>query len=116
MCLSDFNLKYPEDEKIKRDYGIVKQIVNFNRSTLFQIKDDYFKVLKHYGYPSKYNVSKIYPVCFCNNSSIVFLSRQIRYFLYKDIDLVNAHPTILYDFALNNHLNCSLSKSYVDIL
>jgi len=109
-CLSDINLKYPEDKKIKRDYEIVKKIVNFKKYTPFQIEEDYFKVLKYYGYPLNYNVSRIYPVSYCNDSSIVFLFRQIKYYLfkdiYKDIDLVNAHSTILYNFATENNINC----------
>jgi len=109
-CLSDFSLKYFENKTISRDYEIIKKIVNFDRSSLFKIEEDYIKILRHYKYPSNNEISRIYPVCSYNDSSIVYLSRQIRYCLFKDfyidIDLVNAHPTILYNFASENNIIC----------
>jgi len=41
---------------------------------------------------------------------MTLLTRQIRYYLFKDfytdVDLVNAHLTILLDFAMYNNIDC----------
>jgi hypothetical protein len=70
-CLSDFNLKYSEDNTIMRDYKIIKNNVNFDKLTPFIITEDYIKLLKHYRYPSNHEVSRIYPMCSYNDSSIL---------------------------------------------
>ena len=52
-----------------------------------------------------------------NNESIQTLPREIRYYLfkndYRDFDMVNSHPSILYEFSLNHpqiKLNGSLEQ------
>ena len=70
-CLSDFNLKYFENKTISRDYEIIKKIVNFDRSSLFKIEEDYIKILRHYKYSSNNVISRIYLVCSYNDFSIL---------------------------------------------
>ena len=43
-CLSDFNLKYSEDNTIMRDYKIIKNNVNFDKLTPFIITEDYIRI------------------------------------------------------------------------
>jgi hypothetical protein len=66
----------------------------------------YFERDMLYGYPSNEQISRIYP----EFSSMTLLTRQIRYYLFKyfytDVDLVNAHLTILLDFAMYNNIDC----------
>ena len=52
-----------------------------------------------YGYTKKYNLGRLYP----SRSSINQMSREFRYHLvskiYQDVDLINAHPSILHEYA-----------------
>jgi len=55
-------------------------------------------------------LKKITKIIYFNSCITQYLSRQIRYCLFKDfyidIYLVNAHPTILYNFASENNIIC----------
>jgi len=112
--LSDLHLESQENKKINRDYNIIQNLVNFNLEMPCDVYRDFFKKKVIYGYPSKLPVSRLYPQTY----SIPHLSRQLRYILFKDVytdvDLANAHPTILYDFALNNNIDCPLLHFYVN--
>lgn len=65
----------------------------------------YLKSNSVYGYTKKYDYGRLYP----KYVSINQLSREFRYYLfgniYNDIDIVNAHPTILYNFAQEQNLH-----------
>jgi hypothetical protein len=53
-----------------------------------------------YGYTKKYSYGRLYPI----KASISHLSREFRYYLFKglynDVDIINAHPSILYNYAV----------------
>lgn len=87
-CLSDFNLKYFENKTITRDYVIIKKIVNFDWSSLFKIKEDYIKILRHYKYSSNNVISRIYPVCSYNDFSILlYIWFLLKFARYKVLNL-----------------------------
>jgi len=87
-CLSDFNLKYFENKTITRDYVIIKKIVNFDWSSLFKIKEDYIKILRHYKYSSNNVISRIYLVCSYNDFSILlYIWFLLKFARYKVLNL-----------------------------
>ena len=55
-----------------------------------------------YGYIYPDQTGRLY----CNQVSIPYLSKQVREYLFKDVyldfDIVNAHPTILYEYSLTH--------------
>lgn len=57
-----------------------------------------------YGYTKKYSYGRLYPVAV----SVSQISREFRYYLFKDlysdVDIVNAHPSILYDYAVAKNI------------
>lgn len=92
---------------MKPAYKTVNSLVNNLTSDNLKIKNAYFYKLVSYGFTRNHKKNGLYPH---TPSSAVYLSREIRYYLFKDsnyqdYDLVNSHPTILYDFALNKKLS-----------
>ena len=65
-----------------------------------------------YGASSN-NKGRIYVIGF----GIQSLQHRLRNFLiegiYKDIDIVNCHPNIIYDLCVANKISCSILKNYV---
>jgi hypothetical protein len=57
---------------------------------------------------------RVYPA---NKIGAILLRKEIRQTLYKhnmtDIDIVNAHPTILYQLCIQNNINCKYLEKYV---
>jgi P4 family phage/plasmid primase-like protien len=51
-------------------------------------------------------------------NSYITLRKEIRHTLakdlYIDIDIVNCHPTILYQILINNNITCNLLKEYIE--
>lgn len=65
----------------------------------------YLKSNLSYGYTEKYNCGRLYP----NKSSILHISNEFRYHLLKDlydyVGIINAHPTILYNYAISHDIS-----------
>ena len=57
---------------------------------------------------------RVYPA---NKVGAILLRKEVRQTLYKhnmtDIDIVNAHPTILYQLCIQNNINCKYLERYV---
>jgi hypothetical protein len=57
---------------------------------------------------------RVYPA---NKVGAILLRKEIRQTLYKynmtDLDIVNAHPTILYQLCIQNNINCKYLERYV---
>lgn len=55
-----------------------------------------------------------------NNQSIQTLPRELRYHLfkseYKEFDMVNSHPSILYEFSKQHNLNLNGSLKHLIII
>ena len=125
--LSIYNyLKYKlptiKDEETRKWY--VKSI-RFFENTLSKIKNSesfitpYDIFIYHRYEKIEYCGEKTVGRLYCLNS-IQTLPREIRYFLFKDdyvdFDIVNAHPSILYLYSINNGLvlNGTLNKYIVE--
>lgn len=67
-----------------------------------------------YGFTKRYRHGRIY----CSMTSITQLSREFRYLLfnklYYDIDIVNAHPTILLNFAKKHDISVNTLEKLVE--
>jgi hypothetical protein len=74
----------------------------------------YLKSNSSYGYTKKYSYGRLYPI----KVSISHISREFRYYLFKDlyddVDIINAHPTILYDYAISRNISMSSLNSLVN--
>jgi hypothetical protein len=57
---------------------------------------------------------RVYPA---NKVGAILLRKEIRQTLYKhnmtDIDIVNAHPSILYQLCIDNNINCKYLEKYI---
>jgi HEPN domain-containing protein len=114
--LSDLELDNPGDEKINKLYRSIDRIVNFPKKNIsYKLDETYFMFLMKYQYTSEYPVGRIYPKI---SSSMVYVPKEIRGYLckgtYIDVDLVNAHPTILYEYSKSKGLNCQHLRKLVE--
>ena len=90
-----------------------KTLKKINNSTCFITPCDIFikQVYKKIDYNGDKTVGRLY-----NSDSINTLPREIRYFLFEDnyidLDIANAHPSLLYLYSKENNLtlNGSLSR------
>lgn len=76
---------------------------------------DYNNLLKvKYKRKTYQRYGRVYPA---NKIGAILLRKEIRQTLYKhnmtDIDIVNAHPTILYQLCIQNNINCKYLEKYV---
>ena len=93
-----------------------KTLKTINNSTCFITPCDIFikQVYKKIDYNGDKRVGRLY-----NSNSINTLPREIRYFLFEDdyidLDIANAHPSLLYLYSKENNLilNGSL-KRYIE--
>lgn len=63
---------------------------------------------------SSHNYGRCYPE---NSLSLLSIRKEIRHTLckndYKDFDIINCHPTILYQICIANNIRCILLEKYV---
>ena len=111
-------------ESIENQINIISHILNTPNSIEMRFIPTAFDItlqrivpygrLHHNPNDSDIPCGRLYPLI----PSMVQLSRQIRRFLfsdkYFDIDLVNAHPTILASYAIENELNVPSLTDYVE--
>jgi len=125
--LSDLAMKHPlgsdhniEDEtdsvpiKINNQLKVIEKIFNMVAEAPSTIVGTEYRFINGYGYRSEECKGRLYG----DRNTMTQLSRQCRYYLFKglyiDFDLKNAHPTILFSYATNNHLPAQCLKHYVD--
>jgi galactitol-specific phosphotransferase system IIB component len=97
-----------EDQKLKgmRNYKTLLLLLSGITEGTYKIdfinENMYLKSDSCYGYTKKYSYGRLYPV----KASISQISREFRYYLfdglYNDVDIINYHPAILYEYA-NKH-------------
>lgn len=108
-------------EKISKNYNVIQGVMNglqegsyhFTETT---ISSDPILMLKYnmeYGYTKQHKVGRIYS----KTSSFNLLSREFRHhltkYVYTDIDIVNAHPSFLFEYAKSNNIPVSVLKELV---
>jgi len=112
--LSDLNIENPENPVIKKSFKTVDTVVNSGVENIqHKIEDTFFIRKMEYGFRNNQKVGRIQPV----QTSVPYFSKQIRNYLfgktYLDVDLINSHPTILYDYAIKNGIPVNFLKSLV---
>ncbi len=128
--LSDLALDYPfrpeSDElfashnnstingRIHTQLKVLERILNLPDEVPSSIVGRELVLINSYGYRSEHCKGRIYG----HRNTMTLISRQCRYYLFKglyfDLDLKNAHPTILMSYAINNNLTVEVLKRYVD--
>jgi hypothetical protein len=126
--LSDLSVDYPlttrdklfakEEEstlegRIHSQLGIINRILNLPESVPSTVKGDTLMIINAYGYKSEHCKGRMYG----HRNTMTLISRQCRYYLFKDsyfdLDLKNAHPTILMAYAKSNNIEANVLKAYV---
>jgi hypothetical protein len=112
---ADFDEKRMKDyESLKGQFRVLNHMLNGEGCFIQKVEPERFCRFMDYGYNNEESIGRLYSLY----PSIPLLQKQIRYPLfkdiYKDIDLVNAHPSIMLDFALKNYVKCDILKNLVD--
>ena len=96
--------------KLKKRLGVLERILATNQPN--PNKGMFTRTIP-YGYLKPNKLGRLYPKV----QSVLNLSRDVRFFLfkdrYRDYDLRNAHPTILYEFTLEKGVETPLLKQLV---
>lgn len=127
--LSDIALDYPLTEKdelfspkekstlngrIHTQLKVLERILNLPDNVPSTVEGLELVLVNAYGYRSEHCKGRIYG----HYNTMTLISRQCRYYLFKDLyfdlDLKNAHPTILMSYARNNSLDTEILETYVN--
>ena len=113
--LSFLDFKYgnklkPEfKERLRRNLKVLDHVLNSTRERGYSFTDEKPLCVKKfctYGYTKNSSHGRLYS----DSVSITQLSREFRYLLfeklYHDIDIVNAHPSILFNYGMENNISC----------
>lgn len=97
---SDLNLENPQNPRVQKGYSTLEDFVeNRVESVAFRLEDNYYLRDTSYGFTNSQKIGRMYSELPTAQS----FQREIRFFLFKseyvDVDLVNSHASILYDFA-----------------
>lgn len=102
----------------KKRQAKIKNSIDNGQDPIFQLK----KIIKNKSdiIHTKYNFSKTlstYGRLFPQNPSLASMPREIRNCLahekYYDIDMKNAHPTLLSQYCKKNYIRCDILDKYV---
>lgn len=102
----------------KKRQAKIKNSIDNGQDPIFQLK----KIIKNKSdiIHTKYNFSKTlstYGRLFPQNASLASMPREIRNCLahekYYDIDMKNAHPTLLSQYCKKNYIRCDILDKYV---
>lgn len=111
--LTDLALYNPNDESVKKALSCISNVANFSKEKPYSLENGIFKRDISYGFLTKHKVGRLYGF----DSSLQSLSREVRYYLFKehynDLDLENAHPTILLDYAISRNIKTPVLKQIV---
>jgi len=99
--------------RINNQLKSVERILNLPDEIPSTVIDSHLFLINTYGYRSFHRKGRMYGF----RNTMTPLSRQCRFYLFKDlyfdVDLKNAHPTILYSYAMNNNLTVEVLEKYV---
>jgi hypothetical protein len=93
---------------------VLERILNLPDEVPSTVVGSHLILINAYGYRSKHCKGRMYGY----RNTMTLISRQCRYYLFKnlyfDIDLKNAHPTMLLSYAEKNNLEVHVLKEYID--
>lgn len=100
--------------KIHTQLKVIERILYFPDEIPTTIVGHELLMINSYGYRSEHLKGRIYG----HRNTMTLISRQCRYYLFKgmyfDLDLKNAHPTILLSYAHNFNLKVEVLERYVN--
>jgi len=119
QCIRDnFNILYDSGKlgrfvDTKNGYTTIQ-----DKQTVFTMLNDFYENRKHNEKQKyKYVTGISWGRMFTSSYSLQSMSKLIRHTiskdLYWDLDIVNAHPTILYKYCLDNNLNIPKLTQYI---
>jgi hypothetical protein len=100
-------------KKMLNQYRIIESILNPGPEGFFYLENGFFIRAMHYGYTHGDNIGRIFSL----DKSLQQFSRQNRFYLfkgvYKDLDISNAHPSILLDYAEKKKIETPSLRAFV---
>lgn len=106
--------KSSKNARIHTQVRVLDRILNISDDVPSVIDEDVLILLNAYGYRSNHCKGRLYG----RKNTMTLISRQCRYYLfhdlYFDVDLKNAHPTMLLFYAESNGINTPELKRYVN--
>lgn len=109
--------KSSKSGRIHTQLRVIERILNLPDDVPSVVEGDTLIILNAYGYRSHHLKGRLYG----RKNTMTLISRQCRYYLfgdilgdmYYDVDLRNAHPSILLSYADNNNIEVPTLKKYV---
>lgn len=98
--------------RIHTQIKVLERILNLPDEIPKDIIGDELVIINEYGYKTQHCKGRLYGY----RNTMTLVSRQCRYYLfhdkYFDLDLKNAHPTILLSYARNHDITTETLESY----
>ena len=108
------NVNNEFDDSAISQVRLLGKILNLSDEYPHIIDKDELIILNGYGYKTKHCKGRL----FGRLTVMPQLSRQCRYYLfhdrYYDVDLVNAHPSMIMFYAQSNNIECPRLEEYVN--
>lgn len=99
--------------RIHTQLKVLERILNLPDNVPQIVNDRELIIINAYGYRSDHCKGRMYGY----RNTMTLISRQCRYYLfnsmYMDLDLKNAHPTMLYAYAVENNIETKILERYV---
>lgn len=99
--------------RIHTQLKVIERILNLKDDVPCVVDRDTLIVLNAYGYRSHHCKGRLYG----RRNTMTLISRQCRYYLFEgtyfDVDLKNAHPTMLLFYATSNGIKTPILEEYV---
>lgn len=99
--------------RIHTQMKVIEKLLNLPDDIPQRVVDNQLHIINAYGYKTHHHKGRIYGY----KNTMTLISRQCRYYLFKglyfDIDLKNAHPTILLTYAKENGIEAKTLERYV---
>lgn len=111
--LFEDNDKSSTSGKIHTQLKVLEKILNLPEEVPCVVDRDTLIILNAYGYRSNHCKGRLYG----QRNTMTLISRQCRYYLFKDqyfdVDLKNAHPSMLLFYAKSNGIEAPTLEEYV---
>lgn len=111
--LFDFSLDGTINGKLNTQLKVIEKILNLPDDMPYTVDNCELIVINAYGFKTIHCQGRFYGF----KNTMTLISRQCRYYLFKgmyfDVDLKNAHPTMLLSYAKDNNIEAKVLEEYV---
>ena len=113
QCYDQFNAKLPIHRQLNDEFYdpliiMKKMLKNCHKTGINNVTYSF----------SKNHIKSCFGRLISKNAGLQGIKREIRHMIshlyYDDVDIVNAHPSFLYQYCIKNGLSCDNLKKYVD--